>query len=290
VPATSANLGPGFDCLGLALDIYLRVRCAVAGSGLRITAGDASISTGDDNLIYQAMLAVYSAAGAAPPAGLSFDIDNAIPLSRGLGSSSAAIVAGLLQADAVMGTGLSRSRLLEVGLPLEGHPDNLAPALFGGLVTSAVGPDGVLVQQVPLPRPPRVALFIPERAMSTAEARRVLPATYSRADAVFNAGRTGLLVAALAGGNLAPLRWAMEDRIHQPYRASLLPELPALVDAALAAGAAGAALSGAGSTVIALCAGDPAPIAEAMSAEAARLRLAGRAATASIHMAGALSS
>ncbi|MBV8083948.1 MAG: homoserine kinase [Chloroflexi bacterium] len=286
VPATSANLGPGFDCLGLALDIYLRVTCTLGGAGLRIAA-EPSISTGSDNLIYQAMLAVYRAADSPPAIHLALGVGNDIPLSRGLGSSSAAIIAGLLLANALLGTPFDRDRLLQIGLPLEGHPDNIAPALFGGLVVSAVVDGRPVLQRVPLARAPGVALFIPDQPMSTADARRVLPDTVPRADAVFNTGRSSLLVAALANGNFALLRAAMEDRLHQPFRAAIFPALPALIDAALAAGASGAALSGAGSTVIALCDGEASGVASALGTAAEGLGVHGRSATAHVDHSGA---
>ncbi|HEU0169352.1 MAG TPA: homoserine kinase [Chloroflexota bacterium] len=286
MPATSANLGPGFDCLGLALDLYLRVTCTLGGSGLRIAA-EPGVSTGPNNLIYRAMLATYDAAGEPAPADLAIDARNDIPLSRGLGSSSAAIVAGLLLANVLLDTPFDRDRLLEIGLPLEGHPDNIAPALFGGLVVAAVADGRPVAQRVPLARTPGVGLFIPDQPMPTADARRVLPDTVPRADAVFNTGRSSLVVAALATGNFGLLRAAMEDRLHQPYRAAIFPALPALIEAALSAGAAGAALSGAGSTVIALCEGDPAPVVAALATSAASLGVSGRPVTARIDQSGA---
>ncbi len=285
VPASSANLGPGFDCLGLALDIYLRVSCATEGTELRITANEPDIATDDSNVIYRAITLVFASAAKPLPAGLELSIDNAIPLSRGLGSSAAAIAAGLMLGNALCGAPFDKQRLLEIGLPLEGHPDNLAPALLGGLRVSSLAGDHVLSLPVALPKPPGIALFIPDFPMSTAEARRVLPASVSRADAIFNTCRSSLLVAALAAGDLSVLRWAMEDRLHQPYRSAIFEALPHLIEKALRAGAAGAALSGAGSTVIALCEGDPAPIAEAM----ARAGVAGKACTARVDALGARS-
>jgi len=282
LPATSANLGPGFDCLGLALDIYLRVTCITSKRGLAIAAADPAISTGPDNLIYRAMQRVFAAAHQDLP-GIELRIDSDIPISRGLGSSSAAIVAVLVLANELLGQPFDRRRLLDLGLPLEGHPDNLAPALFGGLTVSAAIGAGAMVVPVTLAQLPRVALFIPDLVMSTAEARRGLPDQVPRADAVFNTGRSSLLVAALAGGDWSVLRWAMEDRLHQPYRAAMFPELPRLIQTALDAGALGAALSGAGSTVIALCEREPEPIARAM----ASLAVPGESRVANIDMTGA---
>lgn len=286
VPATSANLGPGFDCLGLALNLHLSVSCRTGGSSLRISAGDPTIATDETNLVFRAMAAVFQAAGKPTPP-VELHIDNEIPLSRGLGSSSAAIVAGVVLANALLGQPFTKSRLLEVALPLEGHPDNIAPAMFGGLVVSSLGDEGVLAAPVELRRAPAIALFIPEFAMATAEARRVLPDKVPRADAVFNTGRSSLLVAALAAGDFSLLRWAMQDRLHQPYRAAIFPAMPNLISAALEAGAAGCALSGAGSTVIAFCAANPGPVLEALEQAAQAARLPGRSARAEIDVAGA---
>ncbi len=293
MPATSANLGPGFDCLGLALNIYLRVTCATGGPrALRIEANESGIELDERNLVYRAMRLVFAATGRPLP-GLDLRIDNSIPLSRGLGSSAAAITAGLTLANAILGEPFDRRRLLSIGLPLEGgdpkhgHPDNLAPALFGGLRVSSVAHSEVLSVPLALARPPRIALFVPEFIMSTAEARQVLPEAVSRADAVFNTTRSSLLVAALAAGEFGVLRWAMEDRLHQPYRSALFPALPRLLEAALQAGAAGAALSGAGSTVIALCEGDPAAVVAGLERAAGELDVPGQGRVAEIDLEGA---
>jgi len=210
-------------------------------------------------------------------------IDSGIPLSRGLGSSAAAIAAGLMLANEVCQAPLDKHALLTVGLPLEGHPDNLAPALFGGLRVSSMADGEVLTLPVKLARLPGIALFIPDVVMSTTEARRVLPDSVPRADAVFNTGRSSLLVAALAAGDFSTLRWAMDDHLHQPYRSAIFPGLQRLIAAALEAGAAGAALSGAGSTVIALCDGDPAQVVAAME----RVGLPGRGTSVEIDTEGA---
>ncbi|HVA25812.1 MAG TPA: homoserine kinase [Chloroflexota bacterium] len=286
VPATSANLGPGFDCLGLALNLYLRVSCQTGGDGLRIHASDPEIATDAGNLVFRAIEAAFEAAGQPVPA-LELDIDNGIPLSRGLGSSSAAIIGGVALANALLGEPFDRDRLLEIALPLEGHPDNIAPALFGGLAVSSVDGDRVLAVPVRLRRPPRIVLFIPDFKMSTAEARRVLPDSVPRADAIFNTGRSSLLVAALAAGDFSVLRWAMDDRLHQPYRGAIFPALPKLIEAALEAGAAGCAMSGAGSTVIAFCEGDTKDVAAAFGRAASAAHLNGRSAMAEIDTRGA---
>jgi|SRR5579883_137144 len=312
VPATSANLGPGFDCLGLALNIYLRVSCSAEGRGLRISANEPGIALDQTNLIYRAMAAAVEAARQPEPDGIALRIENAIPLSRGLGSSAAAIAAGLMLGNALAGEPFDKARLLEIGLPLEGHPDNLAPALFGGLRVSstagsagapggagvavevgaaatavAVGPQRVISLPVALGQAPDIVLYVPDFEMSTHEARRVLPDSVPRVDAIFNACRSSLLVAALAGGDFSVLQWAMEDRLHQPYRSAIFPALPRLIQAALDAGAAGAALSGAGSTVIAFCERNSGSVAMAFEAAGRQAGLTGRSLTAEVDLEGA---
>jgi homoserine kinase len=282
VPASSANLGPGFDCLGLAVNLYLRVSADERPAGLNVASNEPGVATDASNLVVRAMAAVYAAA-AAPLPGLALTIDNAIPLSRGLGSSAAAIAAGLILANQLLGQPFDTPRLLDIGLPLEGHPDNLAPALFGGLRVSSLADGEVLTLPVQLPRPPRLALFIPKKVMSTHEARQVLPSSVSYVDAVFNTSRSSLLVAALAAGDFGALRRAMEDRLHQPYRTAIFPELPRLIQAAIDAGAAGAAMSGAGSTVVALCENDPAQVVQAMAA----VGVEGHGAAAEVELQGA---
>jgi homoserine kinase len=195
---------------------------------------------------------------------------NAIPVSRGLGSSSSAIVAGLVGANALLGEPLDGERLLALAVELEGHPDNVTPALLGGFQVTSLGEEGLVRLRIPPPAGLRAVVCIPDTAVSTEAARRVLPPVYSRADAVFNVGRVALLVAALLTGQVGALRAAMQDRIHQPYRASLVPGFEAALAAALEAGAAGACLSGSGSTMLALTTtGEPA-IGEAMAAAVRR--------------------
>lgn len=310
VPATSANLGPGFDCLGVALQIYLRVDCQRSSQPLTITISGSEpgdISTDASNHIYRAMQLVFQAAGVEMP-GVALHIENGIPVSRGLGSSAAAATAGLVLANHLLGSPFDHDRLLAIGLPLEGHPDNLAPALFGGLTVSvlvdepspaapgegrvkvpqAVDASQVTTLPVPLRDPPQVVLYIPDFVMCTKEARRVLPSYVPRADAVFNIGRAALLVAALSGGDSSALGPAMEDRLHQPYRSAIFPALPRLITAAREAGAYGAALSGAGSTVIALSPPQSAhAVSAALEVEAAANSLTGHGVLAAIDTEGA---
>jgi homoserine kinase len=257
VPATSANLGPGFDALGLALDLFEEVvlaplpepagehRIRVSG----VSAGRLHETT--DLLAFRAAAAVYEQIGRPMPR-VALELVTRIPSSRGLGSSAAAIVGGAVAANTLAGEPLDKQALLELVTRLEGHPDNVAAALLGGLVIGVQGRRGLVVKRLDPPTEIVAVLCIPERAMSTKSARGVVPERVSREDAVFNLGRTALLIAAFQTRDWARLRDAMDDRIHQPPRGRVFPALFPAIEAALAAGAHGAALSGAGSTIIAL--------------------------------------
>lgn len=279
VPATSANLGPGFDCLGVALALYNRVelRVLAAGDAPRVEVegeGAGVLERGPGNLAYRAALRLFERAGAPAPV-MGLRLRNEIPVSRGLGSSSSAIVGGLVAANALLEGPLDRAALLDLAVEIEGHPDNVAPALLGGFQVCAAGEGRTLHAALPYPAGLRAVVCIPDRAVSTDAARRALPEAYSRADAVFNAGRAGLLTAALATGRLDLLGEAMQDRLHQPYRAPLVPGFAAALEAAYAAGALGACLSGSGSTMLAFVTGAAARVGEAMTAA---VRAAGAAA------------
>ena len=251
-PATTANLGPGFDCLAMALDLWNTVTLEVGAQGVEIQGeGEGALSPGADNLVHRAAKALFSEAGVSAP-DFALTCRNAIPLERGLGSSAAAAVGGLLAANALCGEPLSPQELLRLAVRLEGHPDNAAAALFGGCQIVAQDGDELLCAPAPLPSGLRAVLFIPEEAMNTAQARAVLPPVVSRADAAFNAARTALLVNSLAAGRLEHLRTATQDRLHQPQREVLFPAMRLIFSAALNAGAHGVFLSGAGSTVLAL--------------------------------------
>lgn len=251
-PATSANLGPGFDCLGLALDLWNDVT-ATFGAPPGALRDESGVPVGSRNLVDVALRAVFREARAPIPA-VRYASVNRIPFSRGLGSSAAAIVSGVLLANEYLGTPYDPEQMLRMAATMEGHPDNVAPALLGG-PRVAIMENGAKVLQlvIPLPRALQAALFVPDFALPTEEARAVLPGTVPFADALFNVGRVSLLVAALAAGEHGMLREGMRDRLHQPYRASLFPAGQRLRQAAHAAGALGACISGAGPTVLALC-------------------------------------
>jgi homoserine kinase len=256
-PASTANLGAGFDALALAVDLVDRVELSVRrkpGLTLRIEGeGSGTLPTDAHNRFVVALeTGLRWALGELPPAlGWSVRMHNAIPLSRGLGSSAAVTVAGLVAANALAGDPLDEHRLLELALTLEGHADNAAAAIFGGFVTVVAGEGSPVVARFDPPPRLRCVFFVPTFELTTARMRQILPAQVPFRDAVFNVGRAALAVAAFAGARPDYLRTAMEDRLHQAYRTSAYPALPALLDAALDAGALGAALSGSGSSVVA---------------------------------------
>jgi homoserine kinase len=258
VPATSANLGPGFDCLGLALGLHDTLVGEVAESGLVVEiAGEGADTLPRDgsHLVVRAMSAAFARAGVEPP-GLRLRCENVIPQARGLGSSSAAIVGGLALARALLEDGeptLPDSVLLALANELEGHPDNVAPALFGGFVISGQDDEDVWADRAPVAAEIFAVAFVPPGGLSTEAARGLLPAEVTHADAAANTGRAALLVAALGHAPGRLLR-ATEDFLHQDYRAPAMPESLELVRALRADGHA-AVISGAGPTVLVLAVG-----------------------------------
>ncbi|MBI1786866.1 MAG: homoserine kinase [Acidobacteria bacterium] len=251
VPASSANLGPGFDALGLALGIYLECRFAPSDRLSITVAGRdaASIPTGDNNLIWQTVLAVARDVR-AEISPIRLHIDNQIPLGKGLGSSAAALTAGVVIADRLLGLGWKKPRILDEAARLEGHPDNVAACVLGAIVASAIDSGGVTrAVRVDLHPTFGLAIVAPDFDLATSRARSVLPDCYSREDAVFNIQRAALLISALATGTSAAFPAALEDRFHQPYRIPLVPGLGEILKLR-APGLLGCALSGAGPSVI----------------------------------------
>ena len=273
-PATSANMGPGFDCLGIALDIWNTVTVEVGGSGFEITGeGAGELPADESNLVWQSIARVFAESGERMPK-LGVRCHNDIPTTRGLGSSSAALVAGLTVGNRLCGDPFERDDLLQLAASIEGHPDNVAPAIFGGM-RIAVTHDApavtvhdddysynttapvthaprVVSAPVPVPDGLSAVLYIPNEPMPTEEARGLLGPEVSRSDAVFNIGRAALLVRAMATGDLSHLDIATDDRLHQPARRSIFFPMYNIIRAGMSAGALGAFLSGAGSTVLAL--------------------------------------
>ena len=260
VPATSANLGPGFDCLGLALDLHDRLGAEVTGAGLEVEItgeGAADLPRDESHLVVRAMRRAFAYAGVEQP-GLRVTFANAIPQARGLGSSSAAIVGGLALARALLTDAavLDDRALLELATEIEGHPDNVAPALLGGFVVCGQDAGGAVWAVRPALDPSiGVVAFVPPTGLSTEVARGLLPAEVPHRTAAANSGRTALLVAALAGATGELLR-GTEDFLHQEFRAPAMPESLALVRALRADGHA-AVVSGAGPTVLVLTADGP---------------------------------
>jgi homoserine kinase len=251
VPASSANLGPGFDALGLALDLYLECRFRPADSlSICVTGRDAAmIPTGPDNLIWQTALRVAADTGRVLEP-IQLEIANDIPIGKGLGSSAAALTAGVVIANEVLGLGWDIHRVLDEAAQIEGHPDNVAACVLGSIVASAIDSEGI-ARAVRLQLHPHynVAVVVPDYALPTSEARRVLPAQYSREDSVFNVQRSTLLIVALATGATDVFPTALEDRMHQPYRFPLVPGLKEITQLR-AKGLLGCALSGAGPSIL----------------------------------------
>ncbi|MEG4109598.1 homoserine kinase [Microcoleus sp. S13_C5] len=260
VPATTANLGPGFDCIGAALSLYNRFQFfrlePSATEKLKITVTGkeaAKVKTDDSNLAYLAFVKLYEHLNQSPPP-VAIHIDMQVPLARGLGSSATAIIGGLVGANELAGKPLSQVEVMQLAIELEGHPDNVVPALLGGCRLAASNTPSGSWEICEIPWHPNIVpvVAIPDFELSTAEARKVLPADYSKADAIFNAAHLGLLVRALETGNENWLRCALQDKIHQPYRQSLIKGYEAVQQAALNAGAYEMVISGAGPTLLAL--------------------------------------
>lgn len=258
VPGTTANLGPGFDCIGAALTIYNRFGWTALPKGepaltVEVTGKEAEqVDRTDQNLAYRAFLQVFAKLGETPPP-VKLQVELGVPLARGLGSSATAIVGGLVAANALAGDRLSSDEIAQLAIDLEGHPDNVVPALIGGCRLAATGLNGEWnICEVPWNSSIVPVVAIPNFELSTEEARRVLPQSYSRADAIFNTAHLGLLLRGLETGNSSWLTSALQDRIHQPYREALIQGYSPVREAAMEAGALGMVISGAGPTLLAL--------------------------------------
>jgi len=253
VPATTANIGPGFDCLGLALDLWNEVSFSLGGEGIVVTVegpDPAGLPRDASNLVARAFLRLCEEAGRAAPPGLRIHCDVRVPLSSGLGSSSTAIVAGLLGANTLVGRPFDREQILELAAAMEGHPDNVAAALLGGLTIVVQKADRLLTKKILVPEV-HVALAVPDLPFSTNAARADLPTEVPMLDAVFNLQRTPLVVEALRTGDYELLSQVMDDRLHQASRLKRIPGGRAAWVAAQNAGAAAVAVSGSGPSLIA---------------------------------------
>lgn len=251
VPATSANLGSGFDSLGLALTMYNTIYIEEY-DGIDIASLDGvEVPTDESNLIYSSAKRIYEIMD-KPFKGLRIRQKNNIPMARGLGSSSACLVGGLMGANALLGEPLTKEELINLSAAIEGHPDNTTPAILGGLVTCAVNHGKVFSVSVPVDRHAKFVALIPPETLKTSHARSVLPQTVSRENAVFNLSRAALMTASLFSGSLDNLKIATDDMLHQPFRMGLIKGADTAFRVAYDAGAYGVYISGAGSTVMAI--------------------------------------
>ena len=254
VPGTTANCGPGFDAVGIACSIYNEIKLTLLPGRSNqieiIGQGKGQIPCDERNIAVQAVKRVFEQLG-QPVQAVRLTLINNIPLARGLGSSAAAIVGGLVAANAATGSTLSPQQLLDLASEMEGHPDNVAPALLGGICLSVMHPSGTKTLTFPSPDKLQLVVAVPDFTLSTKISRRVLPRTVFMKDAVFNISRTALLVGALARGELSYLAYALEDKIHQPYRQKLIPGMEDAFAAAKESGALGATISGAGPALMA---------------------------------------
>ena len=254
IPATSANMGPGFDSIGVAVSLYNHIWVEEIPEGLEVEVRreqSLPVPRDESNLIYQTMKYFYEQKGLSMP-GVRLIQEDHIPMVRGLGSSAACIVGGLFAANALAGSPCTRDELAQMAAQLEGHPDNSNPAIFGSMVVGALDEKEMKYVRLELPQDLLFAIMVPDFPVSTEKSRAVLPDSYSRADVVFNASRAALLVASILTGKYENFDIAMEDRVHQPYRAALIPNMENIFAHAKEYGAAATYLSGAGSTLMAM--------------------------------------
>ncbi len=269
IPATTANVGSGFDALGIALTLYNDIYFSVQPDKSEITVeieglGKDEITTVfEENMVGQAMLAVAEKAGCNLPGGV-LTLVNRIPPARGLGSSSAALAGGIVLGDALTGAGLSREEMLGLAARMEGHPDNVAPALYGGMCASIMMDDRTITNSLPLDDDLFFVVVSPEVEVSTHEARQVLPQVIDYKSAVFNVSRVSFLITSLLMKRYEGLAMGLEDKLHVPYRIKLIPGGEAVLVAAREAGAVGATISGSGSTLIAFVTDDGKAVMTAM--------------------------
>lgn len=289
VPATSANLGPGFDALGLALSLYNEVTIEEAESVSVTVEGEgvASLPLNDDNVVVRGARALFDLAG-RPFRGVRVTLVNRIPPSRGLGSSAAAWLGGIVGANALLGSPLGRDEILHLAARQEGHSDNVAAALLGGLTVACWTEGSVVAVSLPVPADLQWVVLIPEVESSTKEARAVLPEAVVREDAVFNVGRACLFLGGLLGGRPDLLGVAMEDRLHQPYRRALFPWMDAVTTAARSAGALGCVLSGAGPSLLAVVRDGGEEVSKAMETALRQAGIKGSARTLQVDRTGAV--
>jgi homoserine kinase len=253
IPASTANLGPGFDTIGMAFQLYTTIRMEIGNSTIIRLHGNqlTGLPTNKTNLVYRVVEKFFSELGEPVPE-LIIDMDSEVPLTRGLGSSAAAIVGALVAANELAGGIYSKEELLNKATEWEGHPDNVGASLYGGIIVACMENNKVRFVQLNVPEQLEAIAVIPHFMLKTEKARNVLPESYSRKDVVYNTSHAGVLIAALATGKLDVLVEAMKDVVHHPYRAPLVPGLEEIINHAHEYGSLGTALSGAGPTILAL--------------------------------------
>jgi homoserine kinase len=256
VPASTTNLGPGFDVLGMALKLYNTVEMEVSASGHRIEIegeGADTLSRDEDNLVYRAAKLVFERVGEEPPP-MTIRLINRIPLARGLGSSGTAIIGGVMAANVISGADLTRGEILNIAAEMDGHPDNVAASIFGGVVIASPAEESIACMKFLPQKHVDVVIVVPDFHLLTSDARAALPTSVDLQTAVFNVGRVSLLVAALATGDFRLLGISTDDKLHQPHREKLIPGMQDVFRAAKSAGEnVAVALSGAGPSIVALC-------------------------------------
>lgn len=250
VPATSANLGPGFDALGISLNLYNNFEFEEIEKGLVITGVEKSLAS-KNNLVYRSMMRTFDEIKYNPK-GIKIHMDAQVPMSRGLGSSAACIIGGIMGANYLGGEILTTDEILDLATEIEGHPDNVAPALLGGLVVSIVEGRKTIYNRLDIAKGIKFVALIPDFTLSTKKAREVLPETIPFKDCTNNVSRVSMLLTALVNGKFHLLEYAFKDVLHQPYRGKLIPSFFDIIDRSRQYGAFGAYLSGAGPTIMAV--------------------------------------
>lgn len=266
VPASSANMGPGFDSLGIALGMYNIIKVSETDSGFTVVTGkDRRIIPGNENnLIYRAMNKVFYEAGYTPK-GIRISQQSNIPVTRGLGSSSACIIGGMLGANVLAGRPFTYEKILDFAAEMEGHPDNVTPALYGGFCTSVFENGTVYKTSTKITQPIRFAVMFPDYPMPTRESRKVVPDNFSKEDAVYNISHTALLVSALSSGKLDLLKFAAKDKMHQQYRMNCIDGVDDIFRLSDNLGSYATYLSGSGPTVVSLIDSDNKKFADEMN-------------------------
>ncbi|KIN80853.1 homoserine kinase [Clostridium botulinum] len=248
VPATSANIGPGFDCLGVAVNMYNKFFVEEIEEGL-IFEGCGDKFKNENNLIYVAMKKCFDKIG-YKPTGLRIKIESNIPVSRGLGSSAACVVGGIVSANELAGGILNKKELLDLAVEVEGHPDNVNPAFCGGMTASISDNREVIYSKVKVSEGIKFCALIPDFTLSTEKARAVLPKSIDYKDGIFNVGRTALMISALNNGDFHLIKYACKDKLHQDYRAKLIENFYSIKKQCEKLNSLGVFLSGAGPTIM----------------------------------------